>query len=77
MTAQQLLSREGPAVEEVQIIAVELAVTDPRMGREVELDMFACRHTLPRIEPYAGRRLVRITLHSSAGDFTMRDMAPW
>lgn len=77
MTAQQLLTREGPTVEEVRLIAVELAVTPPTGGGEVELEMFACRHTLPRATPYYGRYNVRFTVHTSAGDFTMRDLAPW
>lgn len=77
MTPQQLLTREGPTIEEVRLIAVELAVTPPDRSAEVELEMFACRHTLPRAMPYYGRHAVRITLHTSQGDFTMRDTAPW
>ena len=62
----QLLTREGPTQDEIQIIGVELAMQESN-GRLVELDMFACRHTLPR--DY-GNRQVRITLHTSQGDFT-------
>jgi hypothetical protein len=63
----QLLTREGPTQDEIQIIGVELAMQESN-GQLVELDMFACRHTLPR-DPY-GNRQVRITLHTSQGDFT-------
>jgi hypothetical protein len=77
MVAQnQQLTREGPAHDEVQIIGVELAYTRPD-GREVELDMFPCRHTLPA--NYLMRRYqnIRVTLHTSNGDVTIRGDAPW
>lgn len=71
---EQLLAAEGPTTEEVRIIGVELCLT--RNGnREVELEMFACRHTLPR-NPY-GNDEVRVTLHTSAGDFTLRGNPRW
>lgn len=66
----QRLTREGPAVGEVQIIGVELAITDAQ-NREVELEMFACRHTLPQM-PYGPYDNVRVTLHTSQGDVTLR-----
>lgn len=70
MSAPQMLTREGPSAAEVQIIGVELAYTPPG-GGEVELDMFACKHTIPA-EPqfYCGGQ-VRVTLHTSRGDFTL------
>jgi hypothetical protein len=68
----QILTREGPADGEVQIIGVELAVTQPE-GGEVELDMFPCRHTLPQVSQYGWNRQIRITLHTSHGDITLRE----
>lgn len=63
------LTREGPTQGEQQIIGVELAVS--RDGRqEVELDMFQCKHTIPRGH-LAGRDQVRITIHTSDGDVTI------
>ena len=67
----QRLTREGPTEDEVQIIGVELAVNDLN-GQEVELDMFPCRHTIPRPRGYRSWRDVRITLHTSDGDITIR-----
>lgn len=63
------LTREGPAADEQQIIGVELAYRD-EMGREHELEMFACRHTLKTSRRYPSGE-VRVTLHTSDGDITM------
>jgi len=67
----QQLTREGPSHDEVQIIGVELAVTNNH-GTEVELDMFPCRHTLPSGRYSIGYRTIRVTLHTSNGDITLR-----
>ena len=64
-----MLTREGPSADEVQIIGVELALTTLN-GQEVELDMFACKHTIPRDPTHYGRR-IRVTLHTSDGDITL------
>jgi hypothetical protein len=72
----QPLTREGPAQGEVQIIGVELAASRYNLG-EVELDMFACRHTLPASPAGYGRTDLRVTLHTSRGDVTLRGQAPW
>lgn len=76
------LTREGPGADEVQIIGVELAVTPAGQyggGQETELDMFACRHTLPAIDQnhgYQPRSTIRVTLHTSRGDVTLTGVAP-
>jgi hypothetical protein len=66
----QLLTREGPEHDEIRIIGVELAITPNDGHGEVELEMFA----IPAVT--AGHRLpphdVRVTLHTSAGDVTLR-----
>ncbi len=77
MLSMQLLSREGPAQDEIQIIGVELAYRPVDGSREVELDMFACRHTIPRVAYSFGQPEVRVTLHTSAGDLTLTGRAPW
>ena len=73
--SQQLFTREGPTDREIKIIGVELAVT-PTMPdgprREVELEMFACSHTLPSPPPYGYSHQVRVTLHTSQGDITLQ-----
>ena len=66
---EPLLAREGPASDEIRIIALELAVTPPDR-REVELEMFPCRQTLPRGDYYRPHQ-VRVTLHTSHGDVTL------
>lgn len=66
-----LLTNEGPNNEEIRIIGVELAIQPPDGSREVELEMFSCRHTLPR-SPYYGNGEIRVTLHCSDGDRTLR-----
>lgn len=63
-------TREGPAPDEQQIIGVELAYRDPT-GREHELEMFACRHTLKRDHYQSNYGEIRVTLHTSDGDITM------
>lgn len=67
----QQLTREGPSTDEIQIIGVELAVAPPGQV-EVELEMFACRHTLPSQGCYYGGSQIRVTLHTSRGDITLR-----
>lgn len=79
------LTREGPGPDELRIIGVELAATGPmdingQNGGEVELEMFACQHTIksaPRsyMESWRGGQ-VRVTLHTSAGDVTLRGQLP-
>jgi hypothetical protein len=66
----QLLTREGPEHDEIRIIGVELAITPNDGHGEVELEMFACSHTMPR--GYRWDSEVRVTLHTSAGDVTLR-----
>ena len=74
MQASQLLTREGPTDQEIKIIGVELAIT-PTMHdgprREVELEMFACSHTLPA-SPYGYSHQIRVTLHTSRGDIQLQ-----
>lgn len=74
---------EGPDADELRIIGVELAMTPSNSGREVELDMFACRHTVasPAADPnnpymYRPRPTVRVTLHTSRGDVTLTAQLP-
>lgn len=74
MTAP-LLTREGPAADEVRIIGVELACRPNggyQGGGEVELQMFACQLTLPEPTPYGPGHEYRVTLHTSRGDLTLR-----
>ena len=75
----QVFTREGPAQDEVQIIGVELAAQPPQLnGAEVELDMFACRHTLPIYnDGYYQDTEIRVTLHTSRGDRTIRGYVRW
>lgn len=70
------VAHEAPSREDVRIIGVELAVTR-RNEREQELEMFACRHTIPRATawvpmrgPSDGLASIRVTLHTSEGDLT-------
>lgn len=74
---------EGPDLNELRIIGVELAMTPPNGAREVELDMFSCRHTVasPAADPvnpymYRPRPMVRVTLHTSRGDVTLTGQLP-
>lgn len=61
------LSREGPANDEITLIGIELAAT-PNGRREVELEMYGFKHTMPNY-PYDQSRL-RVTVHTSNGDIT-------
>lgn len=75
MAGNKALTNEGPDFTEVKIIGVELAVRDHQAGQETELEMFACSHTMPA-NRYRDKQ-VRITLHTSRGDFTMLGCPPW
>lgn len=65
----QGLTEEGPRVDQLRIIGVELTITDP-WGTEHELEMFSCKHTLLSDYRYVSR--YRVTLHTSQGDITHR-----
>lgn len=73
-TQRKQLSNEGPRLDEIELIGIELAVTN-NGGREIELEM----HGIKRILPYLSydRNIMRVTVHTSNGDITMRcPMAP-
>lgn len=73
--SRRTFTKEGPDLtKETKLIAVELAVANYTFG-EVELQMFPCEHTIP-FSNY-DRNTFRITIHSSRGDFTMRQVSSW
>jgi len=63
------LSHEGPTINEIELIGMELAVTDSQ-GHETELEMRGMQRTMPN-GPW-DRQRVRVTVHTSNGDITMR-----
>lgn len=63
------LSSEGPTINEVELIGLELSV-QPMWGGDVELEIFKVKRTIPR-QP-GDRHTARVTIHTSNGDITMR-----
>ena len=57
---------EAPDHNHNRLIGVEITFRNAN-NEQVELEMFACKHTLP-MEPGWGRERILVTLHLSGGD---------
>lgn len=68
-TPAKQLSAEGPTTEQIELIGLELAVTDTQ-GRETELEMHGIKRTIPN--EHWMRQFARVTVHTSNGDITVR-----
>lgn len=58
---------EAPRYDQNRIIGIELSYRDVN-GNRVELEMFACKHTLPYSQYHPGQAQLEITAHMSQGD---------